>query len=237
MKRVLLNWALISAASLILTPSVAAQEVVKADYVLSRALMGDEAEILEEGSLYFAADGRFRRDVQRRGEMLTEILLAESRQRITMNHSLQVVQLGAIDGQWPIPSRYVPARPPQTLPGHRLPDVPPEARRYMQYESLGRRVIGGIVASGSRSARVLPDGRQTIMDAWLTPLSRTAPVPITVEEVAVSYDADGRETYRRQMQVISTARIPLDESLFEPVRTYEVQEMTSVDRPRPRIRR
>ena len=236
MKRILMNWALVGIASLALTPWASAQEMVKADYVLSRALMGGEAEILEEGSLYFAG-GRFRRDIQRRNELTTEILLSESRQRITMNHWLQVVQLGALEGRWPIPSRYLPDRPPQTLPGHRLPDVAPEERRYMQYETLGRRGIGGIIATGSRSARVLPDGRRAIIDIWLTPLSRTTPVPIKVEQVMVSYAADGSEVFREQMQIISTARIPLDESLFEPVGTYEVQEVTPAGRSRARISR
>ncbi len=52
-----------------------------------------------------------------------------------------------------------------------------------------------------------------------------------------SYDADGSEVFREQIQVISTARVPLVESRFEPVRTYEIQELTPVGRPRPGIRR
>lgn len=234
MKRVLWSRAAIGIGGLALASCAAAQEIVKLDYVRSRALMGGEAEVLDEGSLWFAADGRFRRDVQRHGERTTEILLPDSRQRITMNHALQVVQSGAVDGRWPIPSRYVPARPSLMLPKHLLPEVSPEARRYMRHTSLGRRDIGGIVASGSRNARVLPDGRQTIIDTWLTPLDRAVPIPIKVEEVVVSRDADGVEVFREQMHVVSFAKVPLTESFFKPVSTYEAQ---NVGRPRPRVRR
>ena len=77
--------------------------VLRLDYVDTRAA-GGETEVLEEGSLYFAPDGRFRHDVERRGERTTEIMLPLSEERVTMNHAERTAVRGWLHGSWPAAS-------------------------------------------------------------------------------------------------------------------------------------
>lgn len=71
---------------LVLAAAATSQMVLRLNYVDTRTADG-ETEVLEEGSLYFAPDGRFRHDVERPGERTTEIMLPLSEERVKMNHA------------------------------------------------------------------------------------------------------------------------------------------------------
>lgn len=218
---------IVSILAVLAAPSAAAQ-ITQADYVHTLSEFGGQPEVLETGSHFFGSSGRYRRDMVRDGERTSEILLLETGERITMNHNMRATQRGLLDRLWEIPSRLVRPRPSSRVPPPDLFERQAAAGIDVQRERLGRRVIGGLVASGSRNTFTYHDGRQRIIESWLVPVSRGAgvpPRPIAVERSLLTLEADGSEIGLERMSLVSTRQIPDDDLLFLPSGEYEIQEI------------
>lgn len=217
---------LIALAALAL-PALAAAQIVQADYTHTLSQFGGEPQVLETGSHFFGPDGQYRRDILRDGERMSEIVLLETGERITMNHDMRAAQRGLLDRLWEIPSRLIRPRPTQRL----RPDI--EQLRATsgvdtQRERLGRRTIGGLVVSGSRNTLTYPDGRQRIIETWLMPHGHAdglRPWPVMVEQTLLTLEADGSEIGREELRLVSTVQAPDPGSLFVPAGDYEVQNL------------
>ena len=223
----ILTISIVSLITVLAAPCVTAQ-VIQADYVHTLSKFGGEPEVLETGSHFFGSRGRYRRDVVRDGERTSEILLLETGERITMNHNMRATQRGLLDRLWEIPSRILRPRPSSRVPPADLAERQAAAGIDVQRERLGRRLIGGLVASGSRSTFTYSDGRQRVIESWLVPVSRGAGVPqrpIAVERSLLTLEADGSEIGLERMTLVSTTQVPDDDLLFAPAGQYEIQEI------------
>ena len=211
---------------LVLAAAAISQMVLRLDYVDTRAA-GGETEVLEEGSLYFAPDGRFRHDVERRGERTTEIMLPLSEERVTMNHAERTAVRGWLHGSWPAasaePRPEIPMQPDEsawrTVGRGRLLREPggPENTN----EGLGRREIGGVGTTGSRPTSTWTGWRR-VEDTWLTSLSRQLGIPVTLERT-IRVVRDGAVSVEERRRVTATVQVPLDEDLFSVAEGYEVE--------------
>ncbi|MCY4505653.1 MAG: hypothetical protein OXG35_01635 [Acidobacteria bacterium] len=203
----------LAAVLLALTVPASAQ-VIRADYQHTQSKFGGEPILVEAGSHFVAADGRYRHDRLEvaSGELVSEIRLPRTRERIVMRRQAQA-PVGWLTRAWNFANalanvlRY-------GLPSHDY-DTAVERR-----ENLGERLIGDLTVRGLRAVVDYETGWRSTREIWLT--SHDALWPFALESSFVTTDEDGRLIGVEELRVTSTERIPLDEALFEASGDREV---------------
>ena len=89
-------------------------------------------------------------------------------------------------------------------------------------ENLGERLIGELAVEGLRAVVDFETGWRATREIWLTSFHDDALWPFALESSFVTTDEDGRPIGVYELRVISTERIPLDETLFEASGDREV---------------
>ena len=202
------------AAALLALTAPASAQVIRVDYQHTQSKFGGEPMLVEAGSHFFADDGRYRHDRLEvvSGELVSEIRLPSSRERIVMRRQAQA-PVGWPARAWGFVNalanvlRY-------GLPSYDY-DTAVETR-----ENLGERLIGELTVRGLRAAVDYENGWRSTREIWLT--SRDALWPFALESSFVTTDENGRSIGVQEMRVTSTERIALDEVLFEASGDREV---------------
>ena len=207
----------LATALLALTVPASAQ-VIRADYQHTRSQFGGEPMLVESGSHFFAADGRYRHDKLEMvsGELVSEIRLPRTHERIVMRRQAQA-PMGFAARAWGFVNSLVNVllygRPSYDY------DTAVESR-----ENLGQRLIGELAVEGLRIVVDFETGWRATREIWLTSFHDGALWPFALESNFVTTDEDGRSIGVHELRVISTERLPLDEALFEASGDREVFE-------------
>ena len=174
---------------LVLAAAAISQMVLRLDYVDTRAA-GGETEVLEDGSLYFAPDGRFRHDVQRRGERTTEIMLPLSEERVTMNHAERTAVRGWLHGSWPAasaePRPEIPMQPDESAWRSTWTGGRPVEDAWLT--SLSRQL--GIPVTLERTIRVVRDGAVSVEERRRVTATVQVPLDEDLFSVPEGYEVE-----------------------------------------------
>ena len=202
------------AAALLALTAPASAQVIRADYQHTRSQFGGEPMLVEAGSHFFADDGRYRHDRldMVSGELVSEIRLPRTRERVVMRRQAQA-PVGFAARAWGFVDSLVNVLR-YGLPSHDY-DTAVESR-----ENLGERLIGELAVEGLRAVVDFETGWRSTREIWL--IHDDALWPFALESSFVTTDGDGRSIGVDELRVISTARLPLDEALFEASGDREV---------------
>ena len=204
------------ATALLALTAPASAQVIRADYQHTRSQFGGEPMLVESGSHFFAADGRYRHDKLEMvsGELVSEIRLPRTHERIVMRRQAQAPLVFAARA-WGFVNSLVNVllygRPSYEY------DTAVESR-----ENLGQRLIGELAVEGLRIVVDFETGWRATREIWLTSFHDGALWPFALESNFVTTDEDGRSIGVHELRVISTERLPLDEALFEASGDREV---------------
>ena len=201
----------LAAVLLVLTVPASAQ-VIRADYQHTQSKFGGEPIFVEAGSHFVADDGRYRHDRLEvaSGELVSEIRLPRTRERIVMRRQAQA-PVGWPTRAW----HFVNALANALRYGLPSYDIVVERR-----ENLGERLIGELAVRGHRAVVDYETGWRSTREIWLA--SHDALWPFALESSFVTTDEDGRPVGVQELWVTSTERIPLDEALFKASGDREV---------------
>ena len=194
--------------------SSAQAQATRIDYLRTIAELGSGPMVVEEGSHFFADDGRYRHDKLQAvtGVVVSEIHLPQSGERFVMRRQVEMPRRrGLLD----LTLGFLQSIVVVIQHGWARGDV------VTRREDLSERTIEGIAVEGSRITREYENGWRSTAEVWIT--DAEAPWwPLALEGAFVTESPHGREIGVEEWRVAAAERIAVSEGLFEAVGEHEV---------------
>lgn len=210
---------------LLLAASAEAQpvSVLRLDFIREMTDADGNRTVVEQGYHFIADDGSYLMDKLSNGERVSEIWRPARAERVVVNHDLRLAVRGPLDGDWPIPApRGLTVQPVAPTTPPLMPRSPRAGRPHLgqlrfpapPVDSLGERVIGALVATGSR--QIVPPSAhepEQAIETWIWANS-AARRPVVLERIVrgpLGVDV---------MRVTGVTRVMVSPAVFQPPPGY-----------------
>ena len=216
---------------MILAASVEAQpiSVLRLDFVREVTDADGNRTVIEQGHHFIADDGAYLMDKVSNGERISEIRHPANGERVVVNHDLRLAVRGPLDGNWPIPATLAltvqpvmpspPVMPPR--PGAGQPHLGQLRFAVPAVDSLGERVIGALMATGSR--QIIPPSAyqaEEVIETWIW-VNAAARKPVVLEKSVT------RPLGVDALRVTGTTRTLVSPAVFQPPPGYVERDFAS----------
>ncbi len=213
-----------TAAIVLLAASVEAQpiSVLRLDFVREVTDADGNQTVIEQGHHFIADDGAYLMDKVSNGERISEIWHPANGERVVVNHDLRLAVRGPLDGNWPIPATQALTVQPVMPSPPVMPSRPGAGRPHLgqlrfpvpAVDSLGERVIGALMATGSR--QIIPPSAyqaEQVIETWIW-AHAAARKPVVLEKsVTGPLGVDA-------LRVTGATRILVSPAVFQPPPGY-----------------
>lgn len=227
-------------AGLLLSAATEAQSVsvLRLDFVREMTEGNGNRTVIEQGHHFITDGGAYLMDKVSNGERISEIWLPARGERVVVNHDLRFAIRGSLDGNWPIPTSQALTVQPVTPSPPVIPSRPGAGRPHLgrmpfsvpPVDSLGERVIGSLIATGSR--QIIPPSafqEEQVIETWIWANSAARKPVVLEKSVTGPLGTD-------VMRVTGTARIDVSPAVFQPPPGYVERDFRpNRQRPLPRV--